>query len=509
MKKTVFYHLVFLCCIMVIAAPLRAQNKLLPAAKATLGATAGQTAVGRQTAKAALSKAAGSRAVRQAASGAVQKTPTLRPTAKVRAQAQKVSANARQNASAAQSNFARRLDQAAAGISYNAKSQQPKPAKQTAPKQIGIPFTKEDKNLLLQLRWSLLTRAAQARLRAPNEQVKQKFESTLQQISRLAAENERWVKELFFEPSLIRQYSPFAQKNNELVKVSLANHIKRVKWLDAYPQQGRGAFQTVASKQAVSDLAQRLQNEKMIILGECHYFDEIQQSVVQLVTRLKEQNPQRRVVLFTEFINLPRAELPMGYTTDTYFRRVTGEEVPAVDLPRVKVEEYAQKTFAQLLNRQIEVYPLEDYTQCQLLEAETLGHMNALLAVVHRNKMWARVIAAKMAEIRKTDPDALFLVYAGNGHTSWVKPYSIPKFFANENPVVVEIGVRSPARSNNLRVVWGKNDPFFNAHHTDTFSFWTGPDARALAQHSGFDYSLVLAEKPWPKLKRIYNVFFR
>ena len=361
-----------------------------------------------------------------------------------------------------------------------------------------------DKERLKELCWYMQRKLHDELAPAQN---KQQFEASLQELNQLLAENKRWLTGLFSQAVLepLYRYSQFAQQHNALLLNTVQNFVRKMQWLDAYPQQGRAALKTISSDKAISELAQRLQHEKMIMLGEFHYLDELQAAVADLVIKLKQQNPSRRVVLFTEFMTLPRTRLPINQTADTYFRRVDSPNVPEVDSWQVKEKHYAKKAFLQMLAKQVEVYPLEDFEQFKLLQVETQDHMNSLLSLVHRNKTWARVMENKMAEIRKTDPDALFIVYAGKGHTSWLLPYSLPKFFANEHPAVVELALSRPINSDALFTVWGKKDPFFKPYTTAAVSFWSGPDARTLAENSGFDYLLVVPHKIWPVLKRMYE----
>ena len=125
--------------------------------------------------------------------------------------------------------------------------------------------------------------------------------------------------------------------------------------------------------------------------------------------------------------------------------------------------------------------------QGPLYQAET-----SLLALSLRNKTWARVMESKMAEIRKTDPDALFVVYAGMAHTSWLIPSSIPKFFAPENPAVVELAITFPSDLNALYTLWDQDWPFFNVRFEPSLHYWKGEEAHKLGQYTGFDYMLVV-----------------
>ena len=337
------------------------------------------------------------------------------------------------------------------------------------------------------------------------------FDRTKKQLNALMTANRKWLNNRFVENILrpIPTFSPFASRHNKLLLPALKNFVHKMQWMAAYPNQGHDALQKISSKDAIAALAARLQQEKLVMLGEFHYLTEVQEAMAELVLTLKRQNPQRRVVVFTEFMDLPETPLSISETTRTYFRPLAGASVPQVDAKQIKEKGYAKKSFLKLLKNQVEVYPLEDVTQFKLLWVESNGQLGALLSMIQRNRTWARILENKMAEIRRTDPDALFIVYAGQGHTSWLMPYSLPKFFANEHPAVVEFALDGPQTFNSLFTVWGKDDPFFEIQSTPTLYYWNGADKRALASNSGFDYTLVLPSRMWESLKRVYTAITR
>lgn len=345
---------------------------------------------------------------------------------------------------------------------------------------------------------------------ATNED-KIEFAQTTKQLADLMSANKNWLRNRFIENILrpIPTYSPFASKHNKLLLAALKNFVHKTQWMNAYPNKGHDALQKISSKHAISELAARLQKENLVILGEFHYLTEVQEAMAELVLTLKRQNPQRRVVVFTEFMVLPRTQLATDATLSTYFRPLESAYVPQVDANQVKKKNYATKSFLKLLKNQVEVYPLEDMTQFKLLWVESNGKLGALLSMIERNRTWARILENKMADIRQTDPDALFIVYAGQGHTSWLMPYSLPKFFANEHPAVVELSLDGPQTFTSLFTVWGKDDPFFDFLSTPALYYWTGADKRALARNSGFDYNLVIPSRTWEAVKRIYKTVIR
>ena len=335
------------------------------------------------------------------------------------------------------------------------------------------------------------------------------FEATLQQIAALKESVSRWNPLWQYSEILwpIQNYSPFAAKNNQMLAIYIKNLIKKLEWLEAYPNQAKDVFVKDASHNAVHQLAHLLRHEKLIMLGEFHYRVEVQQTVAELVSQLKKQNPNRRVVLFTEFLDLPLAgRQAVNSTIETYYRRTEDSSFEPLSLERSKKKMYAAKAFQKLLHANVEVYPLEDRTYLQLVKASG-GIVPSMRGSDYRNKSWARIITKKMAEIRQTDPDALFVVYAGNGHTSWLSYSSLPKFFAPEKPVVVQILPEMAFSVNPLYSIWGADAPLFEKPKKDALFYWTGKDAALLARNSGFNYVLVPAETWYGKLHRKYVSF--
>ncbi len=325
--------------------------------------------------------------------------------------------------------------------------------------------------------------------------LKKRFYATLAEINK-----EQFVAELFGEPlEPIRSFSPLALRNNELLLKSLNSILDKIIWLYDRPRQGRDELVSFSSGDAIDYLAEQLSNEKMIILGEVYFCRSVQKTVKDLLLTLKTHNPDRRIVLFTEFLDLPIKGNSNKYTPETYFWRPESP-VQAVTSEVLNKADYAFEVFESLLKGGVEIYPLEDPVQMNIFHKVNIKtfrediYRDSFISVMLRKKSWVRVIESKMREIRLTDPDALFVVYAGMGHTSWLSPYSLPKLFSTENPTVVEMVENKVEPLNSLYFVWNKEEPFFNKVQQPTLHQWTGPDVRLLAKNTGFDYLLVLPE---------------
>ena len=323
------------------------------------------------------------------------------------------------------------------------------------------------------------------------------FNHTLEQIDRLKTQYPRFNRDDIFEWRFnpLQKYSSFAAENNRIVLKALQNYIQKMQWVQSYPDQARKRLAKETGWDAVYRLAQRLSKERLVMLGEEHYVPEFQRVVAHLVSVVKAQNPSRRVVLFTEFLDLIPAKHTTGKTLETYYRRMTADSLrPVTDNELLGA--YAAGVFLRFLKEGVEVYPLEDGVQMNLMGKQDEDFSSSLLGCALRNKTWARVIEAKMAEIRQTDPDALFIVYAGQGHTSWLVPYALPKFFAKENPAVVELSLSSGLSKSSAANIWDFPNDFLTSPPLlkNTFFYWKGKDAKELAKHTGFDYLLAVPE---------------
>lgn len=343
-----------------------------------------------------------------------------------------------------------------------------------------------------------LERAVAGQMLAYEKQLEEKNQALLDKIEQLWEANVELSAFSTWYPPLYRP-NRFSIQNNRIVLSGAGNFLKKVEWLKAQPGQGQNALNQNTSSDMMAVLAEKLSAEKLVFLGEAHFLAQIQQSVGELLWEIKKQNPNRRIVLLTEFFPLPAAPAArQGASYFSYYRQPKGGELQSLspDLSQVKLY-YAENLFSFLLKKKFEIYPLEDISQCNLLIraqgiCPDMRGATSMLAVAERNKSWARIIETKMAEIRKTDPDALFIVYAGMMHTSWIIPYAMPKFFASENPVVVEFTWRESLSLNTLGAVWTIKHPFFRFYEPNSLFYWTGAQARQFGRQTGFDYAVRL-----------------
>ena len=325
-----------------------------------------------------------------------------------------------------------------------------------------------------------------------------KNDELLRQIDQTWEQNEDLIYggayETLYTP--LQENTPFAYQNNQIVLAASKSLLQKTQWLKQRKGQGQAELGYVSSGNLIKQLAAQVEDSHIVFLGEFHYVPEIQRAVGQLLYALKDRNPGRRIVLFTEFIDLPptaREGAPASLAS--YYRRASEfptERIQGDDPHLFKRLDYARDLFEILLDDHFEIYPLEDRKLCSMIYQEEglLRDMQvSALAITLRNKTWARMMEHKMAQIRKTDPDALFVVYAGMAHTSWIMPYALPKFFAKAKTSVVEFSVGEPSEINTLCGVWDREHPYFRKQ---ALFYWQGREARLLGRQTGFDYALIL-----------------
>ena len=282
---------------------------------------------------------------------------------------------------------------------------------------------------------------------------------------------------------------------------------ERIIWLKQQPQEGRDRLATHTGEDSARMLAVKLQNENLIFVGEYHDVTGIRSAAADWLITLHQLEPKRTMVVFAESLYLD--PLPQEDTYPyTYSRRGVEGVQPPVDIRKsathpayVSMQNYpSYDRFIKRLagTEGIEVYPLEDAVIAQM--QQTRQKLLTISGLKERNAMFARVMRAQMERIRAKDPQALFVFYGGNAHTSWAFPTSLPKMFADEFPVVVEMS--SPAYALYSHSIlgsfpWAWTDGFFDSSITaQRLFYWKGePEtARTWGRQIGFDYRLIVPD---------------
>ena len=161
----------------------------------------------------------------------------------------------------------------------------------------------------------------------------------------------------------------------------------------------------------------------LLLLGECHYIDDIKLSMMQLLPALRDKYPNRPMVLFTEFLpegflfnNMPLNEEMSKYTP--IWLMAQNAEIPVIGL---------EPSF------------VKDNHNCAIMEIvgeEKKDIWGCYEGIRLRDAQWANFIKTfRQYQLQKYPEwkDMLFIVYAGAGHTEYSRAYSLPGMFPTEN----------------------------------------------------------------------------
>ncbi len=193
------------------------------------------------------------------------------------------------------------------------------------------------------------------------------------------------------------------------------------------PQLQEAAAQTEQSSTPITWLAKQIPTQtSLLFIGEVHGYMEIRQAAALLLTQLRQLYPTREILLFTEF-------LPMGQHLPKEFNP------HALSLPR-----YAPVWETALRNR-IEVIGLEpsfilnDFCSAVAInqkgKTRFIPQWGLLEGVRLRNEYWKNLLQ----QYRLQHPDALFVVYSGNGHNLYNYPFSLSTALTGEHTFVTAL----------------------------------------------------------------------
>ena len=220
-----------------------------------------------------------------------------------------------------------------------------------------------------------------------------------------------------------------AKSNRAYLKESkhVLEWIKQLK--NHLPQMQKAARQTadLQAENFIPWLTEQIPaRTTTLFVGEMHGFKEIHQSVEMLLISLHEQNPNREIILFTEF-------LPKDFQWS--------EDVRPYSLA---LPDYAP-IWQQAARKGIPVIGLEEevsfYDFCDVEGIDPQGNVKVISQWAHlegmriRNESWTDTLTA----YRKKYPHALFVVYTGAAHSSYYFPYSLSTALHNERPFVLTL----------------------------------------------------------------------
>lgn len=239
------------------------------------------------------------------------------------------------------------------------------------------------------------------------------------------------------DPQLVSKY--FLVRNNMAVRRYVLRSAIKERQITA--RLGEFVSQKIpvthAPEQDVAWLAEKLpENTQTLLVGEQHFYPEVQQQVMSLLTQLRARFAQRKIIVFTEF--LPQGKVwgkSVTQMTDATYRHIW-QHAQTLHIPVVGLEpEFV------LHNKRVCVLGQDtEHSQNVLVSAEGLRL---------RNTEWKSVLSA----YRQRYPDALFVVYGGAIHIEGTEPYALSHLWKNEQVFTAVFYPQLPNRSN-LFEIW-------------------------------------------------------
>ena len=283
----------------------------------------------------------------------------------------------------------------------------------------------------------------------------------------------------------------------------ISKHLEaKLAWIHKQPNLGKNLLKGIDGLEINYRFYQKLAETDLVFVGEIHGNLPPRVEFANLIKEFKTLHPNRKVVVFAEAAYLKPAAGESVFPYQYYRRGAEGVE-PPIDFAektnpnaRLMADETLKfnEMFSTLSNAGVEIYPVEDAVIAQKESAQ--GTISTVNGLAERNKGFARTMQAQMDKIRLENPNALFIYYGGMAHTSWAMPVSLPKFFAKENPLVVELVEEKDADAtfSVLPAVWQQGHPAFTKTGSKRLFLWNGNAAQAAAwgQTSGFDCRLII-----------------
>lgn len=272
--------------------------------------------------------------------------------------------------------------------------------------------------------------------------------------------------------ALVQEVNRLNQINNQLKKL-YPQMIKTLQPTDNAPLQSYQERLAVYNKLAKSIDEQKADT---VFIGEMHGFAEIELSIANFIERIRKQQSQRKIILFTEF-------LPEVYI----------ERVALPNFTRKKIWEYKNTKhyiYDTALENDIAVIGLEPkiVTRTPTMEIAPNGFTSqgslwsSLEGLRFRNTKWTETLN----RYREDFPDALFIVYTGAGHSMYTKPFSLANNFPKEKTFVVTFWPGEPLQDP-VSEIFGIKFAF-----PQPFIEWQNP---TFAKTTGFD-ALIRVEQP-------------
>ena len=218
---------------------------------------------------------------------------------------------------------------------------------------------------------------------------------------------------------------------------------------------------------------------KELFIGEIHGHPEIPQFVDDLLQLLHKQNPERKIMLFTEFLwDREGKEVPWSekviHTVSAHHRVGLWETAELLDIPLIGLE-------TDKWPYDYDFVRTDPHFEIPILAGATPEGIRI------RNDHWHKILQ----EYRQKNPDALFVVYTGAAHSLYNYPFSLAKRFPKETTLMLDLTMKEIRHGGG--VVTSLTDHLEKLDPTTTFPQpvlkWSSPD---LIELSGFDIRIKL-----------------
>lgn len=369
------------------------------------------------------------------------------------------------------------------------------------------------------LAWGRLPRVSLPKVKVPSYKSLTRIKGA--DISRYSAASQLWAQTYRLNQNFLNSLQPvritgisvhpklparieahFKGISLESAEIISKHFDDKLAWIQGQPQLGKDLLREIDGLEVDFRFYQQLSESNLVFVGEVHGNLAPRIEFANLVKGFKKIYPNRKIVVFAEAAYLKPIEGESIFPYQYYRRGAEGVE-PAIDFSeksnpnaRLVDDETLQfkEMFSSLSDAGVEIYPVEDAVVAQKESAQ--GAISTVDGLAERNRGFARVMQAQMEKIRLEDPETLFVYYGGMAHTSWAMPVSLPKLFANEKSLVVELVVEKDAETtfSLLPVAWGQGHPAFSKMGNKRLFLWDGAREQTAnwGKVSGFDCRIII-----------------
>lgn len=290
-----------------------------------------------------------------------------------------------------------------------------------------------------------------------------------------------------------------ANGSAEIIKKTLYANFA---WLQQQPHFGKNLLKEIDGLEIEFNFYKKLSETDLVFVGEIHGNLPPRIEFANLIKKFKTMHPDRKIAVFTEAAYLKPIPNEDVFPYQYYRRGAESVEQPInfaeKGNPNARLVDDESLKFKEMISilseSGVEIYPIEDAVVVQKESAQ--GAISTVNGLAKRNTGFARTMQSQMEKIRQENPDALFIYYGGMAHTSWAMPVSLPKFFAQEKPLVVELIAEKDIDKtfSLLPALWGKDHPAFTKTDTKRMFLWNSPTAQqsAWGKKTGFDCRIII-----------------